>query len=209
MARTAEKLLVLPATFTDTELANIWNITDAQRYGIVKRAIARGDIIHIKRGLYCLAEKYRKTQLNLFEVAQKIYGPSYVSFESALSYHGWIPEAVHTVTSVSLKRSKIFKTDVGLFSFVRVSVNSFLTQVDRVIEERAVFLIARPWRAIADYVFANKKDWKGISPLVKSLRIEEENLFETTIEELNEIASIYASHRVKIFIKKIIKDLKL
>ena len=38
--------------------------------------------------------------------ANRIYHPSYVSMETALSYYGLIPEAVYTITAVSTLKTK-------------------------------------------------------------------------------------------------------
>jgi hypothetical protein len=37
------------------------------------------------------------------ELAQLVHGPGYVSLETALSHHGWIPEGVYAITNVSSK----------------------------------------------------------------------------------------------------------
>ena len=154
-------------------------------------------------------EKYRRRSLNLFELAQRIYGPSYISFESALSHHGWIPESVPTITSASAKRSKTFSTPLGVFSFIFIPVNVFLIGVNQVSTGVETFFIATPWRAIGDYVYAYKKDWNGIHPLIQSLRIDEEHFAQTSGDELSEIQNNYRSRRVKTFFKGVLKDLSL
>lgn len=169
----------------------------------MKRAIAQGDLVHIRRGLYCLSEKYRRSPLNLFALAQKIYGPSYISLESALSHHGWIPESVHAVTSVTSKRSVEFQNPLGLFIYQRVVSHPLLTGVERIEGESGSYLIARPWKAIADYVYLHKLDWKGFEPLKESLRIEEEHLLKIDDKELEEIVASYKNHRVKRFLDAI------
>src|SRR3990172_882516 len=95
--------------FASHDVATLFPASEDRRYGLVKRAIAHGEIIHIRRGLYCLAPKYQRRSVNLYALAEHVYGPSYVSLESALSWHGWIPEAVHTITCASFKKSKEFK----------------------------------------------------------------------------------------------------
>ena len=86
--------------------------------GIVKRAIGAGEILHIRRGLYCLSAKYNRYGISRNVIANLVYGPSYISMETALSIHGWIPEAVHSVMSVSSGRTKAFETPVGYFDYV-------------------------------------------------------------------------------------------
>jgi hypothetical protein len=41
---------------------------------------------------------------------ESTYALSAISLESALSFHDLIPEAVHSVTSVAIKRTKEFST---------------------------------------------------------------------------------------------------
>ena len=105
--------------------------SEDSRYGLVKRALASGEIIRIRRGLYCLAPKYQKKGINLYALAQLVYGPSYVSLESALSWHGWIPEAVHAITGASFKKAKEFTTPLGVFRYDRVPQQVFYTEVER------------------------------------------------------------------------------
>jgi hypothetical protein len=130
--------------------------------------------------------------------------------ESALSWHGWIPEAVYTITSVSFKKSKEFKTPLGTFNYTRVPQKVFYVSVERMTDETGnIFLIASPIKALADYVYAYKKDWVGLEPVVKSLRIEQEDIKSVTAEELNMLITNYASHRVQKFIKGLKRDLRL
>ena len=92
-------------TITDTELSGLLEGSEASRHNQLKRVLAKGELLHIRRGVYQLAKRYQRKPLNPFELAQKIYGPSYISFESALSYHGLIPEAVYSISSASLSAS--------------------------------------------------------------------------------------------------------
>lgn len=191
--------------FSETELVNAFG-HGARRYALAKRAFASGELIRLKRGLYCLGERHRHGPPNLFEIAQRMYGPSYVSFESALSYHGWIPESVPTVTSACARRSKTFNTPVGIFSFTHLPARVFLTGAERIAKDRGAFFMASPWKALVDYVWANKKDWRGLQPLIKSLRIDEERLKDLPVAELEEIDAACKSGRVSKFIEGVIRE---
>ncbi len=193
--------------FSDAELMKILPKSADSRYALVKRAIASKDIIHIRRGLYVLSKKHHRSGINLFEVAQKIYGPSYVSLESALSYHGWIPESVPTITSVCLKRSKEFFTPMGVFAYSRSPKFNYIG-VERIHSGKTLFFMAAPTRALVDLVVFNKKDWKGMEPLISSLRIEKENLNNLDKEILNRLANKRLSQRVTRFIEGLLKELE-
>ncbi len=63
---------------------------------------------------------FTDTPLNeetLFLIANKLYAPSYVSFEMALSYYGLIPEGVYAITSATSKKTATFQTPIGKFSY--------------------------------------------------------------------------------------------
>jgi len=183
---------------------------DNKRQALIKRAIASGDLIHIRRGLYCLAPMYQKTRLSPYCFAQHICGPSYLSLESALRWHNWIPEAVYSYTSVSFKNSKDFNTPLGLFSYRRVPQKTFYAGVSRQTDESGgVILIASPLKALADYVYVHKCDWVGLDPVLLSLRVEMEELECLSSDEFDVLTDNYNSRRVQHFCKGLRKDLKL
>jgi hypothetical protein len=153
---------------TDLELDTLLDGTPDSRYGKVKRLLAQGKLLHVRRGLYCLPDR-QKT--HPYELAQYIYGPSYISLESALSYHQLIPETVYTITSVTSKRSKEFSTPFGVFSYQHLPLEGFYTEVSLITENGYSFFMAKPWKAICDYVFCYKKEWTSLAPLEQSLRI--------------------------------------
>ena len=208
---TEQVLEALPyGLFTSQEVTALFPGSAARRYGIIKRAIASGEIIHIRRGLYCLARKYHKKGINLYVLAQHIYGPSYVSLESALSWHAWIPEAVHSITNASFKKSKEFNTPLGLFSYERIPQKLFYSEVKQLTDKSGnTFLMASPLKALVDYVYIHKKEWKGLEPVVSDLRIESDELKQVTGDSLECLINNYSNSRVKRFLKGLRKDLNL
>lgn len=195
--------------FTDRDLRLLLKGNDASRYGLVKRALKSGEIIRLKRGFYCLSRKYQRKELNLFSLSQTLYGPSYVSLESALSYYGWIPEGVFQVTNVSHKKSMTIQNSLGVFNYARIPLNVFYEHVDRVEEGGNVFFIARPFKAVCDYVYIHKCQWITLAPLEKSLRVEIDNFKTLTTQELNDFEKNYRSQRVRRFIRGVKTELGL
>jgi len=188
--------------FTNADVSTSVPGSDYSRHGLVKRAIAEGEILNIRRGLYCLAPPYRKGPVSVFAVSQRVYGPSYVSMETALSYHGWIPEAVYACTCASFHNGKDFDTPLGLFSYKRVPQKTFFAEVERrVDQDDNVFFMASPAKALADYVYVHRVNWAGIDEAVGSLRIEPEQLLSVSPEELAELTENYTNGRVKRFLK--------
>lgn len=185
--------------FTDSEVANLVEGTPNRRHSLVKRAIAEGDLIQLRRGVYGFGKRLQRAPLNQFELAQRIYAPSYVSLESALSHHGWIPEGVYTVTSASMKRSASFDTPVGAFSYTRIPKFNYIG-VERVTEGGAIYLIASPTKALADYIVTHKMN---LAPkdLMEFLRIEEQFWRQLSYKLFVEIAESYRNTRLRGFVR--------
>ncbi|MBI4223326.1 MAG: hypothetical protein HY609_00195 [Deltaproteobacteria bacterium] len=141
-------------------------------------------------------------------MAQRIYGPSYISFESALSQQGWIPESVPMIASATSRRSKTFKTPLGIFEFKRVVCAPFFSGVSREKTEASAYYLAKPLKALCDYIYVHKKNWPSLRPLVHSLRIEEEFLRSLKKSDFKELERAYRSRRVLQFLQKMQKELE-
>lgn len=191
----------------DVDLAMLLDKTDDARYSLVKRAVKAGILIRIKRGLYLIASKTKRSLPDEFELALFLYGPSFVSLESALSYHGWIPEAVYTTTCVSTKRAKEFKTPVGVFSYKRVPAEGFYIGVNRIETTDGVIFVATPWRAFADFIYTKRRSWKNIIQLEQDLRIDRDMLIGSDKEQLKLLIEHYPSRRVKENLKRFLKEI--
>lgn len=188
---------------TDIEIAMVLGPETSadKRYGLVKRAMASGDLIRIKRGLYCLAEQYRKVPLDLFVVAQAIYPPSCISLHSALSFHGLIPEAVYTTTSISANRTRKFTTPLGIFEYHRVPQQVLTNGVSRVESDKNAFMIATPQKALLDLVYVSKSNWASVDALIADLRLDETVLQSFSQSSFDKLAPLYHSKRINDFVK--------
>lgn len=197
---------------TDVDLNSILDGTAAARYGMVNKAIKKKELIKIRRGLYMLADKYRHKKLSKFFLASRIVPHSYISLESALSYYGWIPERIASVTSIlALGRTKKFITPFGEFNFYQLPVNEyeFLTGVTRVEEIKGEpSFLASPLRALADYVYMKKSDWNSLDYLIGSLRIKPEELMKIDSNDFLGIKRVYRSKRVLHFLDNLKVEIK-
>ena len=166
--------------------------------------LSKGDIVRVKKGLYILGESLHRHPFCRELLANLIYGPSYVSLEYALHYHGLTPERVETVTSVTCGRSRSFDTPVGTFSYRMIPLAAFRTGMDRVeLDDGRSFLIAIPEKALADRVVAERG--AGISTqkelhdyLLDGLRVDPASLGSLDSARFAEIARLYRSRRVKL-----------
>ena len=119
----------------------------------------KGYLRSLKRGQYFnLKSKYIKT--TSYElVANSLYFPSYVSMEWALQFYGLLSDRVTVVTSVTTMRSKDFKTPYALFSYKHITKKRYpVGYVSMVHNDNDIFLIARPEKALIDYINIRAKD---------------------------------------------------
>src|SRR4030066_249642 len=99
MKALTEKIMETPLVnrvFNDVQSGRVLGGSEARRYGLVNRALQAGELHRVKRGLYVLDDKYRDYPVHPFALAQVFEAGSYISLETALAHHGWIPEAVYT-----------------------------------------------------------------------------------------------------------------
>ena len=197
--------------FNETVLGNLFpNRTQGARELLLNRALKAGEILRLKRGTYVLAPEYRKTEPPPWTIAALLLSPSHVSLETALAYHGLIPEAVYQVASVCTQRSRVFDTPLGVFSYHCVPTNAPKAGVVAVTLPAPFWAyVATPLRAIADMVYINRTiTWRkdGADYLLESLRIEEQDLRELVFDRCSDIMEAFRSRRVKEFLQGMKKE---
>jgi len=198
---------------TARQLERLLEGGDGRRYGLVNRAIKTNELLQVRRGLYVLANKYRHNPIHPFALAQYWMPGSYVSAETALSFHGWIPEAVHTVVSMTSggKTLEYSHKVFGQFEFRRMTVVSgyFLQAVARHELNQQVALIAEPMRALLDLVYLRKLPWQGLDYLIEGLRIDEEAIKSVPSSSIFMLLDVYKGKRERVFIEELLRSLGL
>lgn len=136
----------------------------------VSRMLAAGELIPLRRGLYL-----RDRTVNPLALAPAIHGPSYVSFESALAWHGLIPERVEEVVCATFKRPAEYETPVGRYRYRHVPARVFAIGIERVEDPLLPWLLASPTKALCDSVSldASIRSQKDVRIWLEAMRIEE------------------------------------
>lgn len=195
----------------DSQLARILGGSDARRYGSVNRALRAGELQRLKRGLYLLSPRFRRYPIHAFALAQALLPSSYVSFESALSYHGWIPEAVYTTASVTPERkSTRYELEAfGCFTFQPLAIQPgyFLEQVERLPLAGQTLLLAQPLRALMDWVCLRKQAWEGLGVLLDGMRLDEEVLQTVTAADISALTQVYKHQRVRDYLHHFAREI--
>ena len=166
-----------------------------------------GELLRVRRGLYAIAPDCRRGSLSFEILANLLYGPSYLSMEYALSWHGMIPERVTELTSVCLGRSRLFETEVGNFSYASVKQSAYIEGYNLFdLPDGRRFLMATREKALVDIV-ANRRNIplssvQGIETrLIDDLRMDEETLLELDLERIARFAILYGSIKTGLLVK--------
>lgn len=149
----------------------------------ISRMIADGDLLKIKKGLYVLSSVHRTVPVSQFLLANLIYGPSYVSLDSALSYHDLIPEGVFECSCVTPKRVKRYETPLGRFTYTHSHESLYgVGIVSEASADGSSFLIASAEKALCDRIIFTK------NLLVTSVTAMRQFLTEDLRIELDDLA---------------------
>jgi hypothetical protein len=152
--------------------------------------VKSGDLVQVKRGLYVLGKRISDQNPNPFLLANQLYGPSYVSLESALSYYGLIPERVFQTSSVTTRLKKTFQTELGTFEYKQEGAAMFPFGIRNQGDSKSgFFLIATPEKALWDKIMLTsgvlfRSKLEVARYLEKDLRIDLTDLSDFDLEEL-------------------------
>ena len=147
----------------------------------------KGYLENVKRGFYRFTDLPKQEGV-LFFSANKIYSPSYISLESALSFHKIIPEAVFSVTSVSTLNTTNLKTSLGSFNYNHVKENLFFGYVLNEINGLTVSMASLE-KALLDYLYLHS-EIKSVSD-VQGLRWNIEGLRKMNIQKMDDYLLLF------------------
>ena len=116
------------------------------------RWVKKGWLIKLKNGFYTFPELLSQPNSQFF-IANRIYRPSYVSLQSALAFHGLIPEAVFQITSVSSRKTVSFENTAGTFSYLRIKPELMFGFNRLPFSNDKSILIASPEKALLDLLY--------------------------------------------------------
>ena len=162
----------------------------------ISRDIRNGKLFKIITGLY-------ETDSNTpgYLLAGSIYGPSYISFEYALSYYRLIPERVTTITCATFdkKKKKQYDTDFGIFTYRDVPVLVYPEEIILKVENNYSYQIATPEKALCDklYTLVPLNNYSNLeNMLFNDLRIDEEEFNKLDVSKIEKLSELYHSTNV-------------
>lgn len=169
-------------------------------YACIAGMVEKGDLIRLKNGFFVIASKVENAPVPYEQIGNLLYGPSYLSFEWALSHYGMIPEGVYVVTSAAATRSKSYKTPLGTFDYIYLNHSRYAIGIDQKENFAGRYLIATPEKALADLVHLKSKKLEAkdlLVDLIEGRRMDEGDLKNLNKKHLLEIAENYRSQAVR------------
>ncbi|MBK7267285.1 MAG: hypothetical protein IPI12_13340 [Ignavibacteriales bacterium] len=91
----------------------------------------KGYLVRLGKNIFSFADKKIDDHL-LMLTANKMYSPSYISLEMALSFYNLIPETVYTYTSVSQKKQQSFQLHLAIFLTEKLKASLCLDMILKV-----------------------------------------------------------------------------
>jgi predicted transcriptional regulator of viral defense system len=163
--------------------------------------VKKGELIQLKRGLYCFNPKISGVEINNLIIANKLYEPSYISLEYALSYYDIIPDVTFQIISITAKKTKKFENRLGNFYYHHVKPSLFYGFHQEKINDNMI-LIADREKALIDYFYINLNRIELKMKYLEELRLQ--NIKHLGRTKLN----LYARTTHKRKIMKIVELLK-
>ena len=174
--------------------------------GKISRMKQSGELLQLTRGVY-------ETDPNApgHCLAGAILGPSYLSFDYALSWYGLIPEAVRVYTSATFakRKAKEFRNAFGLYAYRDVPREAYPYGIRIVREQEYVFQIAAPEKALCDklYTMPPVTSQREIQRMLfEDLRIDRELFEGLDADGLLQISGLYHCNNLKYLMKLLRRD---
>lgn len=134
-----------PLFETGLLLAGDVDANDVRRQ--LSRWVRSGRIQKLRRGLYTLVPPYQTVIPHPFVVANALLPGSYVSLQSALAFHGLIPEYAPRTLSITTQRPSSWK---GGYQFHHLADQLFFGYEFVEVAERQDAFVATPEKALLD-----------------------------------------------------------
>lgn len=163
----------------------------------ISRECKKGALVRLKQGIY-VTRSALEEGLPLGLIANRIYGPSYVSFAYALRKYGLIPEDVPNPSSATLakRRQKRFDTSLGSFFYRDIPEAAYSEDIVYMHSGRWRFLAATAEKALCDELSSistirSKKAMRAL--LFEDLRIDEDKFGKLDVQRIKTLVPLYGS----------------
>jgi predicted transcriptional regulator of viral defense system len=192
------------------EHATLSSILDKLGYSRINDKIVqlknKGILTPLKSGYYVYNPISSTSLVSKEIIANILLGPSYISLDYALWFHGLIPESVHEITSITTKRSKTYQTSYGVFSYKQCKKDFFNIGLEIKSSRSGNFIIASKEKALCDKVyFAKDAELRSKNTMMTfledDLRIDIDELEDCSIDIFENYLQVSKSKKIEILTK--------
>ena len=170
----------------------------------ISRFLKRKDIFQLKKGLYVSTDFYDKNKDDIsyiFSLANILRAPSYISSLTALQYYNLTTEAIHSVTSVTAKVTRGYRTKAGNFTYQSIKKELFTDF--SLANGKFDFFISSPAKALFDLLYFRTRQFRGfrqndlgrIKKMIEELRIDIDEMNKDEREKFYELNKKYFHER--------------
>lgn len=172
----------------------VWSQQQTKK--VIGKLAENGWLIRIKRGLYVISDLSNRGFLSLspYVVANLLVKDSYVSFESALNYHGVFDQLTNKVISISLTRYNSVQLNVTEYSFVKIQEKWFFGWEEVDVDNQSI-RIATAEKALIDMIQFHKSKY-SVDLVIEKLRQNRDSL---NMDRLQEYLGKMSITTIKIF----------
>lgn len=200
-----EKLAKLPY-FDNITVENLLGISGQNLRMFTTRAVAKGQLVRLKRGIYVTSEYFNNKKANpyYFEfLSNKIYGPSYLSLSYVLQKNAVLTESVYALTALTIKKTAKVINKAGNFIYTNINKDLF-TGFEIIERDGYQIQEATLAKALYDYLFFTVKPWKTVTyERIEGLRLNLDDVPEDSWNEFKQYVDKFKSKKMR-KIKKII-----
>lgn len=141
----ADKGLTL---FSKEEFIRLFRVSKTAATFFLFHHCRSGLFVKLKGGLYALSNPFPSEE----EIANRLYQPSYLSFEYVLAKYGVIPESIYPITSATTKPTRQFQVEGKLYVYHTLKKGAYTGYRPEKINRRLV-LTASPEKALVDTLY--------------------------------------------------------
>ena len=159
-------------------------------YDKIMEMVNQGILVQLRRGLYMTSSLVSPITPEPFLIANHLYGPSYISLDSALFHWGLIPERVFEISSVTPRMSKKIMVQNVVYSYTHLPIAYSPLGIQSIsLTKTQTVLIASPEKALCDKVITTsginlRSRQQALAFLVEDLRIEKDQLSKLNTTEM-------------------------
>jgi len=162
--------------FTPLEFKRIFHTLPFRTKYFLEEQVKLGLFVRLKRGLYALKTDVSPEE----EIANRLYKPSYISFEYALAFYNILPEMVYRVTSATTKPTRNFAVGNKVFSYYTIKEKAYAGYY-LVKKVENSFLIAEPEKALVDYLYFTSIGKKPYNDRLRVSSLNKEKVFKFSV----------------------------